>query len=247
MPAVLVTGGSRGIGAAVARLAATRGYDVCINYMSNVEAAEEVVAAVEAEGRKGCAIHADVANPLQVEQLFEQASSALGPITGLVNSAGLTGPAGTLSDTTVAAIERVINVNVLGTILCSREALRWMARSAGGEGGAIVNLSSVAAEIGSPGEFVWYAATKGAVDSFTIGLAREVGDDGVRVNAVAPGLIETDIHEAAGKPNRAQEMAPAVPMRRPGGAEEVAEPIVWLLSEAASYVTGAVIRVSGGR
>lgn len=247
MPAVLVTGGSRGIGAAVARLAATRGYDVCINYMSNVEAAEEVVAAVEAEGRKGCAIHADVANPIQVEQLFEQASSALGPITGLVNSAGLTGPAGTLSETTVAAIERVINVNVLGTILCSREALRWMARSAGGEGGAIVNLSSVAAEIGSPGEFVWYAATKGAVDSFTIGLAREVGDDGVRVNAVAPGLIETDIHEAAGKPNRAQEMAPAVPMRRPGGAEEVAEPIVWLLSEAASYVTGAVIRVSGGR
>ena len=247
MPAVLVTGGSRGIGAAVARLAATRGYDVCINYMSNAEAAEEVVAAVEAEGRKGCAIHADVANPIQVEQLFEQASSALGPITGLVNSAGLTGPAGTLSETTVAAIERVINVNVLGTILCSREALRWMARSAGGEGGAIVNLSSVAAEIGSPGEFVWYAATKGAVDSFTIGLAREVGDDGVRVNAVAPGLIETDIHETAGKPNRAQEMAPAVPMRRPGGAEEVAEPIVWLLSEAASYVTGAVIRVSGGR
>ncbi len=247
MPAVLVTGGSRGIGAAVARLAATRGYDVCINYMSNVEAAEEVVAAVEAEGRKGCAIHADVANPIQVEQLFEQASSALGPITGLVNSAGLTGPAGTLSETTVAAIERVINVNVLGTILCSREALRWMARSAGGEGGAIVNLSSVAAEIGSPGEFVWYAATKGAVDSFTIGLAREVGDDGVRVNAVAPGIIETDIHETAGKPDRAKQMAPAIPMHRPGGAEEVAEPIVWLLSEAASYVTGAVIRVSGGR
>ena len=247
MPAVLVTGGSRGIGAAVARLAATRGYDVCVNYMSNEEAAEAVVAAVEAEGRKGCAIHADVANPMQVEQLFEQASSALGPITGLVNSAGLTGPSGTLSETTVAAIERVINVNVLGTILCSREALRWMARSAGGEGGAIVNLSSVAAEISSPGEFVWYAATKGAVDSFTVGLAREVGDDGVRVNAVAPGLIETDIHETAGKPNRAQEMAPAVPMRRPGSAEEAAEPILWLLSEAASYVTGAVIRVSGGR
>ena len=247
MPAVLVTGGSRGIGAAVARLAAPRGYDVCVNYMSNEEAAEAVVAAVEAEGRKGCAIHADVANPMQVEQLFEQASSALGPITGLVNSAGLTGPSGTLSETTVAAIERVINVNVLGTILCSREALRWMARSAGGEGGAIVNLSSVAAEIGSPGEFVWYAATKGAVDSFTVGLAREVGDDGVRVNAVAPGLIETDIHETAGKPNRAQEMAPAVPMRRPGSAEEAAEPILWLLSEAASYVTGAVIRVSGGR
>ena len=247
MPAVPVTGGSRGIGAAVARLAATRGYDVCVNYMSNEEAAEAVVAAVEAEGRKGCAIHADVANPMQVEQLFEQASSALGPITGLVNSAGLTGPSGTLSETTVAAIERVINVNVLGTILCSREALRWMARSAGGEGGAIVNLSSVAAEIGSPGEFVWYAATKGAVDSFTVGLAREVGDDGVRVNAVAPGLIETDIHETAGKPNRAQEMAPAVPMRRPGSAEEAAEPILWLLSEAASYVTGAVIRVSGGR
>lgn len=247
MPAVLVTGGSRGIGAAVARLAAARGYDVCVNYMSNEEAAAEVVAAVEAEGRKGCAIHADVANPLQVEQLFEQASSALGPITGLVNSAGLTGPAGTLSETTVAAIERVINVNVLGTILCSREALRWMARSAGGEGGSIVNLSSVAAEIGSPGEFVWYAATKGAVDSFTIGLAREVGDDGVRVNAVAPGLIETDIHETAGKPDRAKEMAPAVPMRRPGSAEEAAEPILWLLSEAASYVTGAVIRVSGGR
>ena len=247
MPAVLVTGGSRGIGAAVARLAATRGYDVCVNYMSNEEAAEAVVAAVEAEGRKGCAIHADVANPMQVEQLFEQASSALGPITGLVNSAGLTGPSGTLSETTVAAIERVINVNVLGTILCSREALRWMARSAGGEGGAIVNLSSVAAEIGSPGEFVWYAATKGAVDSFTVGLAREVGDDGVRVNAVAPGLIETDIHETAGKPNRAQEMAPTVPMRRPGSAEEAAEPILWLLSEAASYVTGAVIRVSGGR
>ena len=247
MSVVLVTGGSRGIGAAVARLAAARGYDVCINYMSNEEAAEEVVAAVEAEGRKGCAIHADVANPMQVEQLFEQASSALGPITGLVNSAGLTGPAGTLTDTTVAAIERVINVNVLGTILCSREALRWMARSAGGEGGSIVNLSSVAAEIGSPGEYVWYAATKGAVDSFTLGLAREVGHDGVRVNAVAPGIIETDIHEAAGKPDRAKEMAPILPMRRPGDAAEVAEPIVWLLSEAASYVTGAVIRVSGGR
>ena len=247
MSAVLVTGGSRGIGAAVARLAAARGYDVCINYVSNEEAAQEVIAAVEAEGRKGCAIHADVANPLQVEQLFEQASSALGRISGLVNSAGLTGPAGTLSETTVAAIERVINVNVLGTILCSREALRWMAHSAGGEGGAIVNISSVAAEIGSPGEFVWYAASKGAIDSFTVGLAREVGDDGVRVNAVAPGLIETDIHEAAGKPNRARDMAPGVPMRRPGSAEEAAEPILWLLSEAASYVTGAVIRVSGGR
>lgn len=247
MPAVLVTGGSRGIGAAVARLAAARGYDVCVNYMSNAKAAEEVVAAVEAEGRKGCAIHADVANPMQVEQLFEQASSALGPITGLVNSAGLTGRAGTLTETTVAAIERVINVNVLGTILCSREALRWMARSAGGEGGSIINLSSVAAEIGSPGEYVWYAATKGAVDSFTLGLAREVADDGVRVNAVAPGIIETDIHETAGKPDRAKQMAPAIPMHRPGDAAEVAEPIVWLLSEAASYVTGAVIRVSGGR
>ena len=247
MSAVLVTGGSRGIGAAVARLAAARGYDVCINYVSNEAAAQEVIAAVEAEGRKGCAIHADVANPLQVEQLFEQANSALGRISGLVNSAGLTGPAGTLSETTVAAIERVINVNVLGTILCSREALRWMAHSAGGEGGAIVNISSVAAEIGSPGEFVWYAASKGAIDSFTVGLAREVGDDGVRVNAVAPGLIETDIHEAAGLPNRARDMAPGVPMRRPGSAEEAAEPILWLLSEAASYVTGAVIRVSGGR
>ncbi len=247
MPVVLVTGGSRGIGAAVARLAAVRGYDVCVNYMSNAEAAEEVVAAVEAEGRKGCAIHADVANPLQVEQLFEQACSALGPITGLVNSAGLTGPAGTLTGTTVAAIERVINVNVLGTILCSREALRWMARSAGGEGGSIVNLSSVAAEIGSPGEYVWYAATKGAVDSFTLGLAREVGDDGVRVNAVAPGIIETDIHEAAGKADRVKQIAPSLPMRRPGDAQEVAEPIVWLLSEAASYVNGAVLRVSGGR
>ncbi len=247
MPAVLVTGGSRGIGAAVARLAAERGYDVCVNYMSNEDAAQEVVTAVEAQGRKGCAVHADVANPLQVEQLFEQASSALGPITALVNSAGLTGPAGTLADTTVAAIERVINVNVLGTILCSREALRWMARTAGGEGGSIVNLSSVAAEIGSPGEYVWYAATKGAVDSFTIGLAREVGDEGIRVNAVAPGLIETDIHETSGKPDRIKELAPGVPMRRSGTAEEAAEPVLWLMSPAASYVTGAVIRVSGGR
>lgn len=244
---LLVTGGSRGIGAAVCRLAARDGWDVAVNYGADAAAAEAVVAAVTAAGRRAVALQADVGEAGAVAALFEQCEAALGPLDALVNSAGITGRIAPLADSDLEQIRRTIAINVEGTLFCCREAVRRLARSRGGRGGAIVNLSSAAATLGSPGEFVWYAASKGAVDSLTIGLSKEVGPEGIRVNAVAPGLIETDIHATAGDAGRVERMLPGVPLRRAGSAEETAEAVVWLLSEAASYVSGTILRVTGGR
>lgn len=244
---VLVTGGSRGIGAAACRLAARDGWDVAVNFGREREAAEAIVAEVRAAGRRVVALQADVRDEEAVLRLFDQTEEALGPISGLVNSAGITGRISKLMDAPAEEMRRTLEINVMGTLLCCREAVRRMARSRGGTGGSIVNLSSRAADLGSPNEFVWYAASKGAIDSLTIGLAREAGPEGIRVNAVAPGLILTDIHASAGDAGRVERLTPAVPLGRPGTAEESAEPIVWLLSEAASYVSGTVVDVGAGR
>ncbi|MHA1153800.1 MAG: SDR family oxidoreductase [Alphaproteobacteria bacterium] len=244
---MIVTGGGRGIGAATARLAVGRGFAVCVNYLGNAEAAEAVVRDIEGAGGVAIAVQADVAAEAEVERLFETVDRELGTLTALVNNAGLAGRASRLDVASGETIRQVIEVNVLGAIWCARAAVRRMSTKHGGQGGAIVNVSSAAATLGSPGEFVWYAASKGAVDSLTIGLAREVAREGIRVNGVAPGLIETEIHAASGKPDRARALAPSVPLGRAAAPEEVAETILWLLSEAASYTTGATLRVAGGR
>ena len=244
---VIVTGGGRGIGAATARLAAERGYGVCVNYLGNAAAAEAVVGDIQKAGGRAIAVQADVVSETEVERLFTTVDRELGTLTALVNNAGLAGRASRLDEAADETIRQVIEVNVLGAIWCARAAVRRMSSRHGGKGGAIVNVSSGAASLGSPGEFVWYAASKGAVDSLTIGLAKEVAREGVRVNGVAPGLIETDIHAASGKPGRVEALAPTVPMGRAAGPEEVAETILWLLSPAASYTTGATLRVAGGR
>ena len=244
---LLVTGGSRGIGAAACRLAARDGWDVAVGYGSDASAAKQVVAAVEAAGRRAVALQAEVSDEKAVIALFDRVEEALGPVTGLVNSAGITGRASPFIEASVEEMQRTLDINVMGSLLCCREAARRMGKGRGGAGGAIVNLSSGAATLGSPGEFIWYAASKGAIDSMTIGLSKELGPEGIRVNAVAPGLIETDIHASAGIPDRVERMAPTVPLGRSGSAEEAAEPVVWLLSEAASYINGTVIRVGGGR
>ena len=247
MAVLIVTGASRGIGAAVARLAGARGYAVAVNYARDAVAANAVVAAIRAAGGRAVAIQADVAHEADVLRLFAAAEDALGPLTALVNNAGITGGIARVEDVTAEAITRALAVNVTGSMLCAREAVRRMSTRRGGAGGAIVNLSSLAARTGGSGEWVHYAATKGAINSFTLGLAREVGDEGIRVNAVAPGLIETDLHAAAGVPDRPARMAPSVPMRRAGTPEEPAEAVLWLLSPAAAYVTGTIIEVGGGR
>ncbi|MDH3597102.1 MAG: SDR family oxidoreductase [Rhodospirillales bacterium] len=244
---IIVTGGGRGIGAATARLAAARGYGVCVNYLNNTAAAEGVVHDIEAAGARAIAVQADVAREDVVEGLFEAAESALGPVTALVNNAGLAGRVNRLDEAPSETIRTVVEVNLLGTIWCSRAAVRRMSTRRGAPGGAIVNVSSGAATIGSPGEYVWYAAAKGAVDSFTVGLAKEVAGEGIRVNAVAPGFVETGIHAASGMPDRLAEDAPKVPLGRAAQPEEIAEAILWLLSDAASYVTGTVLRAAGGR
>ncbi len=244
---LVVTGASRGIGAATAWLAAARGYAVAVNYSRDRAGAEAVAAAIEAAGGRAAALKADVSDERQVEGLFAAAESALGPVTALVNNAGFTGPTGRLDATSADIIRRVIDVNVFGTIWCCREAVRRMSTRHGGAGGAIVNLSSGAASIGSPGIYVWYAGTKGAVDSFTVGLAKEVARDGIRVNAVAPGFVNTRIHADSGMPSRLEEEAPREPLGRAAEPEEIAEPILWLLSPAASFTTGAILRVAGGR
>lgn len=244
---LIVTGGGRGIGAATARLGAARGYAVCVNYRVNAAAAEAVAGGIVARGGQAIAVAADVAREDDVARLFDETISALGNPTALVNNAGITGPLSPLAEAATETLRQVIDTNVIGVMLCARAAVRCMARDKGGAGGAIVNVSSGAATLGSPGEYVWYAASKAAVDSLTKGLAIEVAQAGIRVNAVAPGLTETDIHAGAGAPDRLARIAATVPLGRAAKAEEVAEAILWLLSESASYVTGAVLRVSGGR
>ncbi len=227
---LIVTGGGRGIGAATARLAPR-------------EAAQAVVADIEAGGGRALALAGDVAREADVVALFDAVASELGPVTALVNNAGITGSAGRLENVSVDTLRRVLEVNVLGAMLCAREAVRRMSTRRGGHGGAVVNVSSAAATLGSPGEYVWYAASKAAVDGLTLGLAREVAGEGIRVNAVSPGLVATDIHG----PGRLERLTPQVPMARVGTADEVARAILWLLSEAASYCAGANVRIGGGR
>lgn len=246
-PILLVTGGGRGIGAATARLAAARGWDVAINCTRAVAAAEAVAAEVRDLGRRACVVPADVADEAQVLAMFATVDRELGPLAGLVNNAGVVDVAARVDEGSVARWQRMFAVNVLGSMLCAREAVRRMSTRHGGRGGAIVNLSSAAARIGAAGQYVDYAAAKGAIDVFTLGLAREVATEGVRVNAVRPGIIETEIHASGGEPDRAARMAPLVPMQRAGSPEEVAAAIIWLLSDEAAYTTGSVLDVTGGR
>lgn len=244
---LLITGGSRGIGAATARLAAAAGWDVAINYTRDAEAAQAVARDVQALGRRAVALQADVASEADVCRLFAQAQAALGPLHGLVANAGIVAMKARLDEMPVERLQRMLDVNVLGSWLCAREAVKCMSTRHGGRGGSIVLLGSVASVLGSGGMYVDYASSKGAIDTFTIGLAREVATEGLRVNAVRPGIIDTEIHADSGDAQRAFKSADVIPMQRPGTADEVANAIVWLLSPAASYVTGAVLAVSGGR
>lgn len=241
---VLITGASRGIGAATAIAAARNGFNVAVNYVKDETAAQDVVQAVERQGRRAVAIQGDVGLPDDIQRIFQCAEETLGPLTALVNNTGITGPIGPFSGTTDATIERVFQVNVFGTIQCSRAALASFARH--GTPGIIVNISSVAARTGSPGEYIHYAASKAAIDAFTLGLAREVAATGVRVCGVAPGSTLTEIHATAGEPGRPERIAPRIPMGRLAHPEEVAETVVWLLSPAASYMTGTVVQCTGG-
>jgi NAD(P)-dependent dehydrogenase (short-subunit alcohol dehydrogenase family) len=244
---LLVTGGSRGIGAAVALLAAARGYAVAVNYASNAKAADEVVSKITSNGGRAIAVQADVARESEILELFAAVDRQLGPLTALVNNAGVVDVAARVDEMSVARLERMFDINVLGSIVCAREAVRRMSTKHGGRGGAIVNVSSAASRLGAPGQYVDYAAAKGAIDAFTIGLAREVAAEGIRVNAVRPGLIETDIHASGGIPDRVRQLQHLVPMQRGGSAQEVAQAIVWLLSPEASYTTMSLVDVSGGR
>jgi NAD(P)-dependent dehydrogenase (short-subunit alcohol dehydrogenase family) len=244
---ILVTGGSRGIGAATCRLAARQGYAACVNYVRNREAADQVVADCREAGAKAIAIQADVAIENDVVRLFETVDRELGQVTALVNNAGILEAQMRVEDMDAGRIGRVLAANVTGTLLCCREAVRRMSTRHGGAGGAIVNVSSVAARIGSPGEYVDYAAAKGAVDAITLGLSKEVAEEGIRVNAVRPGFIYTEIHASGGEPGRVDRVKAFVPMKRGGQPEEVAAPILWLLSDEASYATGTFIDLAGGR
>ena len=244
---LLITGGSRGIGAATALLAARRGYAVAVNYASNPLAADDVVRAIQAEGGTAITVQADVGDEAQVMSMYEQIDAKLGRLTALVNNAGVVDVQARVDQMSVARLERMLRINVIGSFVCAREAVRRMSTRHGGAGGVIVNLSSAAARLGAPGQYVDYAASKGAIDTFTLGLAKEVADEGIRVNAVRPGLIDTDIHASGGQPGRAAELASGVPMKRVGSAQEVAEAIVWLLSPASSYTTATVLDVTGGR
>jgi NAD(P)-dependent dehydrogenase (short-subunit alcohol dehydrogenase family) len=243
---IVITGGSRGIGAACARLATRKAAMVVVGYASNAKAAEEVVSEIASAGGQAKAVQCDVGDNEQVIRLFETAAS-LGAVTGLINNGGVLDVATRVDEIEPARIERIMRINVLGSFFCAREAVKRMSTKYGGEGGAIVNLSSAAATLGASTQYVDYAASKGAIDTFTVGLAKEVATEGIRVNGVRPGIIETEIHASGGEPERAQKMAASVPMQRSGSAEEVAEAIIWLMSEKASYVTGATLDVTGGR
>ena len=243
---VVITGAGRGIGAATALAAARQGYAVGVNYREDAAAAGAVVERIQAEGGRALAVQGDVAEPDDVARLFDQTSAALGPVTALVNNAGTTGRITRFAELDLAILRRVIDVNLVGCMLCSQEAVRRFSTARGGPGGAIVNLSSVAAATGSPGEYVHYAATKAAVEAFTRGLAREVAGEGIRVNAVAPGTVRTGIHAAGGDPERPARVAPRIPLGRVGEPEEIAAAILWLLSPAAAYATGSVLTVAGG-
>ncbi len=246
-PVVLITGAGRGIGAATARLAASRGYAVGVNYRANREAADMVVAAIRDFGGTAVALPGDVAVEDDVLRMFTDGERALGPITALVNNAGVVDMKARVDEMSAARLHRMFAINVIGTMLCAREAVRRMSTKHGGAGGAIVNMSSVASRIGSPGEYVDYAAAKGAVDVFTMGLAKEVATEGIRVNAVRPGIVRTEIHASGGQPNRLERIAPLVPMLRPGEPGEIAGAILWLLSDEASYTSGALLDVAGAR
>jgi NAD(P)-dependent dehydrogenase (short-subunit alcohol dehydrogenase family) len=244
---LLITGGGRGIGAATALLAARRGYAVAVNYASNSLAADEVVRTIRTGGGSAISVQADVGDEAQVMAMFDRVDAGLGRLDALVNNAGVVDMAARVDAMSVARLDRMFRINVIGSFVCAREAVRRMSTRHGGSGGSIVNLSSAAARLGSPGQYVDYAAAKGAIDTFTIGLAKEVADEGIRVNAVRPGLIETEIHASGGQPDRATQLAPGVPMKRTGSAEEVALAILWLLSPEASYTTASVLDVTGGR
>lgn len=246
-PIVLITGGSRGIGAAASKLAAARGYSVCLNYRSNETAARSVVAEIEQAGGRAIAVQADVAIEKEVVRLFETCDAKLGRLTALVNNAGILETQRRVEDMDAARLERVFAANVTGAFICAREAVKRMSTKHGGSGGAIVNLSSRAAVLGSPNEYVDYAASKAAVDAMTIGLAQEVAQEGIRVNAIRAGFIYTDIHASGGEPGRVDRVKAFVPMRRGGSADEVANAILWLLSKEASFTTGSFLDVSGGR
>lgn len=248
MPGVLlVTGASRGIGAATARLASERGYAVCVNYLRNREAADTVVSGITASGGRAVAVQADVAVEADVVRLFETCDRELGRLDALVNNAGMLEKQMRVDAMDAGRLQRVFATNVTGSFICAREAVRRMSTRHGGRGGAIVNVSSGAVKMGSPGEYMDYAASKGAIDTFTVGLAREVGEEGIRVNAVRPGFIYTDIHASGGEPDRIERVKVIVPMKRGGTVDEVAYAILWLLSDEASYTTGALIDVAGGK
>ncbi len=244
---VVITGASRGIGAATARLAAERGYAVCVNYRRDRGAAERIVAEIEAAGGRAIALGADVSVESEVVRLFETSDAELGRLVALVNNAGVVDVQSRVDAMDAARLQRMFATNVIGPFLCAREAIKRLSSKHGGLGGAIVNVSSAASRGGSPGEYVDYAASKGAIDTFTLGLARELAEEKVRVNAVRPGYVDTEIHASGGEPNRVLRVAPLVPMKRVAAPEEVARAIVWLLSSEASYVTGALLDVSGGK
>jgi NAD(P)-dependent dehydrogenase (short-subunit alcohol dehydrogenase family) len=244
---LMITGGGRGIGAATARLAAQRGYAVCINYLRDRDAAEALAQEIAGGGGRALAVRADIAQESDVQPLFRECDRALGPLTALVNNAGIVDRQVRVDEMDAARLQRMFAINVVGAFLCAREAIRRMSTQHGGNGGAIVNVSSAAARLGSPGEYVDYAASKGAIDTMTLGLAKELAADGIRVNAVRPGFVHTDIHASGGQPNRIERLRDGIPMKRGGRPEEVARAVLWLLSDEASYATGAILDVTGGR
>ena len=244
---LLITGSSAGIGASVATIAANSGYSICINYKNNQHKAEELKERLSQSGSRVITVKADVSSESDVLRLFATIDSKLGVISHLVNNAGIISPIKTFEETTLANLTEIFSTNVFGSFLCAREAVKRMSTRNGGEGGVIVNLSSVASKLGSPNEFIDYAASKGAIDTFTIGLSKEVAEYGIRVNAVRPGLIQTEMHAHAGDANRPEKLKNYIPIKRAGSPEEVANTIMWLLSDSASYVTGALLDVSGGR